>query len=483
MECPKRWHPGKDTAINFVIQTGFPRDMAGIPTPDVLPDYEYLEGRFRLRQLRDFQKEVKDALLERLRTPGERAIVTLPTGAGKTRVAVEAIRDWSTARYDIVVKTTDAGTILWLLHTEELCEQAYACFKQVWEGSENVCPLFLVRFWGRYTEDLAKHREKLQQSLTGPSACSFQRHTRIINLLDSKIQGSEAVVEHLRCALGLLLVDEAHRAAAPSYRRILTGLTPTDLSVSVVGLTATPFRMEYVEDDPEEGTRELKEIFRTLIEPTKTLVRQSSAKTSGDVYSGASRRLRRSRLPRRFRIPDVPDGGLLSEEDSERIDRAMAVKADNATRRLAILKRLLPLAEKPDYSILYFGPTVRDAECMTYLLRREGIAAAVVSGDTREVTRRQVVAEFKEGKIRVLCNCEVLTTGFDAPRVTHIVMARPTVSRVLYEQIIGRGLRGPEFGGTETCVILDCKDTFRGSRPPLGYESFRRIWQPDHRTD
>jgi len=55
-------------------------------------------------------------------------------------------------------------------------------------------------------------------------------------------------------------------------------------------------------------------------------------------------------------------------------------------------------------------------------------------------------------------------------------MARPTVSRVLYEQIVGRGLRGPKFGGTETCVVIDCEDNFRGDRPPLGYETFRRVW-------
>jgi superfamily II DNA or RNA helicase len=113
---------------------------------------------------------------------------------------------------------------------------------------------------------------------------------------------------------------------------------------------------------------------------------------------------------------------------------------------------------------------------MAFLLRQAGAPAAVLSGVTRDVTRRQVVTDFKQGELRVLCNCEVLTTGFDAPRVTHVVMARPTVSRVLYEQIVGRGLRGPRFGGTETCVVIDCEDNFRGDRPPLGYESFRRVW-------
>jgi superfamily II DNA or RNA helicase len=55
-------------------------------------------------------------------------------------------------------------------------------------------------------------------------------------------------------------------------------------------------------------------------------------------------------------------------------------------------------------------------------------------------------------------------------------MARPTVSRVLYEQIVGRGLRGPLFGGTAVCTVVDCHDDFRGPRPELGYEAFRRVW-------
>jgi superfamily II DNA or RNA helicase len=102
----------------------------------------------------------------------------------------------------------------------------------------------------------------------------------------------------------------------------------------------------------------------------------------------------------------------------------------------------------------------------------------VVSGKTREATRRRLVDRFKRAEIRVLCNCEVLTTGFDAPRVTHVVVARPTVSQVLYEQMIGRGLRGPKFKGTKVCVILDCVDEMTGpARPELGYRRFRRVWE------
>jgi hypothetical protein len=45
-----------------------------------------------------------------------------------------------------------------------------------------------------------------------------------------------------------------------------------------------------------------------------------------------------------------------------------------------------------------------------------------------------------------------------------------------YRELQRRGLRGPRFGGTETCVVIDCEDNYRGDRPPMGYESFRRVW-------
>ncbi|HUK88839.1 MAG TPA: helicase-related protein, partial [Blastocatellia bacterium] len=89
---------------------------------------------------------------------------------------------------------------------------------------------------------------------------------------------------------------------------------------------------------------------------------------------------------------------------------------------------------------------------------------------------RRMISEFKRGQYKVLCNCEVLTTGFDAPKVTHVVVARPTVSGVLYEQMIGRGLRGPQFGGTKQCVIVNCRDNYGSRRPALGYDAFRRLW-------
>lgn len=134
------------------------------------------------------------------------------------------------------------------------------------------------------------------------------------------------------------------------------------------------------------------------------------------------------------------------------------------------------VALRPDTSMLYFGPSVEDAEEVALLLRGRGVKAGVVSGSTHADTRRRLVDQFRKGDLQVLCSCEVLTTGFDAPRVTHVVVARPTMSQVLYEQMVGRGLRGEKFGGTATCRILNCVDSYKGVELKLGYEGFRRDW-------
>jgi superfamily II DNA or RNA helicase len=146
---------------------------------------------------------------------------------------------------------------------------------------------------------------------------------------------------------------------------------------------------------------------------------------------------------------------------------------------MKVLEKILPICCDSRNSVLYFGPAVHDAECMAYLLAECGVPAAVVSGETLNSTRRRIIEDFKSGAVRVLCNCEVLTTGFDAPRVTHIVVARPTISLALYQQMIGRGLRGEKFGGTPICTILDCEDNYKGGLD-LGYQMFRVLWRAPH---
>lgn len=472
VESPAQWRPGKSSAIAFAQATGFPPELAGAPNGGRLRNFEYLEPRFRLNPLLPFQREVKRKLKETLHDVGGRANVTLPTGAGKTRVAVEAIRDWLSDRHDCLPQFAPGKTVIWLAHTEELCEQAFACFKQVWQASPSASPLHLVRFWGSYSTKLAATNFDLRHFLCNPSVL-ISTPQRMLNELAS--DGEHRLGDAFRHAVGALFIDEAHRAGAPTYKKIMSLLDTDQSPAPVIGLTATPFCKEYL-DSPHAGTAELQEIFKQLIEPSITL--GHNPRRALEEWGVLAKPVFESiKTNASMNLGDQDASSSLDEPAMDGFDRKLAEQADVPLRRFAIRDHLVPIARKQQHSILYFGPSVHDAECMAFLLRCEGVASAVISGKTLSSARREIIQRFKEGKIRVLCNCEVLTVGFDAPQVTHLVMARPTVSRVLYEQILGRGLRGPMFGGTKTCTIIDCEDHFAGQRPELGYEAFRRIWQ------
>jgi superfamily II DNA or RNA helicase len=474
LSCPGRWHPGKQAAVGFVQGASFPLELAGLRVVESRPDFELLEGRVELKPLQPFQKEIQRKLLNVLYQPADRGLVTLPTGAGKTRVAVESLRYWLADRYDRRNGAAENGLAIWLAHTEELCEQAYACFKQVWEAETQHSPLLLVRFWGRYTSKEDAVAEVAHQSRLVPTIL-ISTPQRLINLIRGTFTAGAQIMADLDTVAGLVVIDEAHRAAARSYSEIVEHFTRLTHPVAVVGLTATPYRMEYMPENADQGTIELREIFRQLIEPCETLGSDPRLRLQ-EMKILARPDFETLETTTSLRLPQFEDDGADEETTVERLDQAMKLKTDNTPRRLLVHERLLELSAIPGASILYFGPSVSDAECMAYLLRSSGVPCAVITGNTRDAVRREVIHDFKQGRITVLCNCEVLTTGFDAPRVTHVMMARPTVSQVLYEQMVGRGLRGPRFGGTERCTIIDCKDTIRGAKPELGYEAFRRVW-------
>ncbi len=472
--CPKRWVPGKGTAHAFVQSTGFPPPLAGLPTQARPDDFARLEGRVELKELEPYQVEIRDEIIRELDSAAGRAIATLPTGAGKTRIAVEAIRNWLTARHQI--GTSKRSTVLWIAHSGELCDQAYLSFEQVWQSSVDVCPLLLFRFWGVFTSDLATHMETLGNLLHQPSVL-VSTPQRIINLMDHPGPNEREVLENIQASIGAIVIDEAHRAGAPSYRRIIEHFHQACATTPVIGLTATPFR--YTTSGGErEGVLVLKELFKRLIEPQSLGTDPRDRLESMGVLAHPNPSSISINLP--FKAPTIGQRDE-TQEGIAAVDEQLCRRTDRPARRRPVLTHILPYCLDEANSVLYFGPSVHDAETMAILLRDAGVSAVAIHGGTRDSTRRQAISDFKAGRIRVLCNCEVLTTGFDAPRVTHVVMARPTISRVLYEQMVGRGLRGPKFGGTEVCHIIDCEDNYRNGRPRMGYDEFREVWKPVER--
>jgi len=490
-----RFHPGSATAAAFVERAGLPRELAGEPDgqrPQSIVHLTSVDGPSRcpLPDLVDYQTTGKNEMLTVMHDAGA-AIYSVPTGAGKTRTAWEAIRDFVSER-----SVGERNVILWLAHRNELLNQACACLNDVWRSRDGNESLMLIRLWGRSTRDALTRLERVD--LPEPLARATPTCVVIVSTpatmaavlgkLDHAPPLRQTIIDRTRA----IVVDEAHRAAAPSYVRIARWLRPLNATneahqkVTLLGLTATPFRKTFSATAGTLETLELKEIFGRLIVPA-------------ELGSDPQRRLVERGILARPVFEDLPTGvelniqagvkrlfakgvkgSSLSAGREELIDRWLARKASLAVRsperHARVFRIVLERAQDPNARMLYFGQSVANAQLMCVSLVQAGIPAAVVSGATRAWTRRRLIDEFRAGRIRVLCNCEVLTAGFDAPLVTHVAVARPTVSLVLYQQMIGRGLRGPRFGGTEQCVIVNCIDRVKMGPLVLAHRRFRELW-------
>jgi ATP-dependent helicase IRC3 len=225
-----------------------------------------------------------------------------------------------------------------------------------------------------------------------------------------------------------LVIDEAHHAPAPTYQRILehcrVGRPNGPL---VVGVTATP----------ERGDRQsLRPVFERIVYQ-KSLVEMMQAGYLVDL-----------------RAVQVL---LQADFDGLRTRRGDFVEAE--------LEALLFAANAPaqvlaafqthaaERKALLFTPTVATAYAMAATFAAAGIAAEALDGTTPLAERRAILQRFHRGATQVVANCAVLTEGFDEPAVDCIIVARPTQSRLLYQQMLGRGTR--TYPGKADCLILD----------------------------
>ena len=153
--------------------------------------------------------------------------------------------------------------------------------------------------------------------------------------------------------------------------------------------------------------------------------------------------------------------------------------SNDKVRNFELLKKIdNEIKNNPNTKILFFGLSIAHSRFICAILNTLGIKASHVDGKTSFNRRSATLDDFKNGKLNVLCNERLMSTGFDAPKTDTIIIAKPTFSIVLYSQIIGRGLRGPEIGGTEYCKIIDVKDNIKGfSDHDFVYEYFEDYFQ------
>ena len=252
----------------------------------------------------------------------------------------------------------------------------------------------------------------------------------------------------------LVVFDEAHRAVAATYQRLVETLATRNPRTGLLGLTATPGRT-WNDVDEDVAVADLFHGNKVTLEldgpnPIQRLTE--------DGYLAAATF---SRLNAASEL-SAADVDLLEAAD-EIPEPVVEALADDEQRNAMIVRSVLDLSRRHD-RILVYAASVRNALLLASVLRAMGLEADAVTGSTEPGERTRALARFKRsgGAPRVLTNFGVLTTGFDAPAASAAIIARPTKSLVLFSQMVGRVIRGPKAGGTRTCEVVD------GGRHDLG---------------
>lgn len=228
---------------------------------------------------------------------------------------------------------------------------------------------------------------------------------------------------------GLVVVDEAHHAASPSYRIVLRQLgAAADGPTRALGVSATWDRLDGLG---------FEQIFEEIV---------YTISIEELIASGHLSDVRAMTIETHLDTSGVPGNGA-GDFNAEALSRRI-VDSDYADTLAAAVA-----AHAPDRHSLVFAPNVRTAELFAEALTGTGIEARVVSGDTPRGERERTVADLRAGRLRAVVNCGVFTEGTDLPIVDCVVMGRPTQSRALYQQMAGRGLR--TYPGKQDCLILD----------------------------
>jgi DNA repair protein RadD len=395
-------------------------------TTDFTPAQSRVEASYGLF---DHQQVAVASLRSALADTSRRVLLHMPTGAGKTRMAMHVIC--------AALATRSPSLVIWLANSEELCEQAAEEFVGAWRHLGNRA-VNLYRLWG--------HRQmNFNEALDGLVIAGFPK-------LYSLAKRDLTAIATLGDATHLLVIDEAHQAIAPTYRLVIEGLSARRDVMPILGLTATPGRTW---NDPETD-KQLSDFFRRkkvtlqaegyanpidflvsegyLAQPTFAQIEHTSANLSADDLAALSNDL------------DVPAAVLKKLAADER-------------RTLKIVRDVEKLVREHP-RVLVFGTTVEHAVSLAAVLRASGIDSRVITSETPSRSRSAAIAWYKEpGEApRVLTNFGVLTTGFDAPRTSAAVIARPTKSLVLYSQMVGRAIRGPRAGGNARATIVTIVD-------------------------
>ena len=288
------------------------------------------------------------------------------------------------------------GRTLMLAHTRELVEQAARQFRQRWPEVST----------GIYMDT----RKELDAHVVCGSIQSVAQNIQDFHPDDFQY----------------LIIDECHHSTADTYQRILGWLKPA----FTLGLTATPERA-----DGEDLLAVFKQVAHKL--DLKTAVEM------GELVP-----VRCIRIRTNVDLSEVRFSGF--KYNAQDLEDRILVPGRND---VIVATWLDMVRDKPT---VIFCISVDHAKTVSGLLRERGISAEAVSGSMDPTKRKATLAAYERGDIHVLCACDLLNEGWDSPHTQVLFMARPTLSKTLYMQQLGRGMR--KYEGKEALMVFDFVD-------------------------
>lgn len=359
------------------------------------------------QSLRPYQREALDAI-KAAWDEGKKALIAVATGGGKTTIGAQLLHE-----------TIDPyrQRALVIGHTKEIVEQFY-------RRVEN-------QFAGKLSQPYQVPGALMAPGLGMVMAENDEADARIIVATRQTVQNEKRLKRLMQTGhFDVVLIDEAHHALADNtYGKIVKALQEVNPFVKIAGLTATPKRT----DRKALGTVFDEIVYQWLI--------------PDGINGGYLVPVQRVKVSTRVSLSGV----RTSRGDYSQTALANVLEAHN-WRDLA-LEAYNEHILKTGRKTLAFFPNLAMSKEFADVLNGQGVRAAHVDGNTPKPERTDILKRYTSGELDVVTNMGVLTEGFDAPATGAVLLARPTRSKTLFTQIVGRGLR--LYPGKDNCLLLD----------------------------
>ncbi len=443
----------------------------GLSVDDYLPETEVQDETYQniiepSYGLHKYQKNIKDKAVQYLLSVehSNRLLIHMPTGAGKTKTAMEILCDYLRSR-GILGGFDKSAFVVWLAHSKELCDQAFDTFSYTWKLRGDV-EINAFKLYGDYGFD-----DKIIESNNAVLFIGFQKFNALLNSKNPKNRAlRKAIVDNVK----LVVVDEAHKSLATTYEKTINTLTESYAGVQLVGLTATPGRTASHQDFEND-------MLAHFYNSTKIgLIDEYGIEIKDPIRYlqnlGVLAEIEREELMTDIQVQlaeqELKDLRIFGDDKLEKILNDLSV---HPGRNKLIIEKVKGLFEQGD-SILIFACGVEHCVILQSLLTYNGVESQIILGSSSKRERENNIRRFKAGDLKILINYGVLSTGFDAPNLNALIITRPTTSLVLYSQMVGRALRGPLNGGNKKNKLIDLKDNWNLGSESIMFDFYNNLW-------